>query len=545
MKVKKSIIVFLFSLTLLFCCTSFFIACDSGNDNGAESDNVYTVAFKVDGKNYDIALVKEGKTVVLPTELPSVDGYTFDGWFTDKDYTQAFNENAEINQDVFVYAKLTPITYNIIYQADGGTHDNVNSFTVEDKVILFAATKNGYAFEGWYMDGYRVSYIPKGTCENVTLTAKYIKNGYDITYENVYGAENLNPNAYSVESDDIVLTDPYLSGYEFKGWFNNEELQGEPITVIPKGSMGNLTLYAKFELIVCNVTFSGADGCNNEYNELDPTYSAEKYFYLSDVSKEGYTFDGWFDEYDIKVEYLPVSDYYVDITLTAKWTPIEYKIDYKNLNGADNSQNPVTYTIESGEFEISDLADTLDYEFKGWSFMNGTPEKDFVFNSSAAFDATLVAVWEQKEEYKGLDYYVSPDESKVIIVGVTDVTLKSVTVPDETVMILKGAFKNLTSLKSISLPFVGKERTVSDDSTLSYLFDGEIPSTLKTVTISGGETIPEEAFKECQSIENVIITGNVTTIGQRAFYNCNELEILDIRANVTTIGNDFVTILLK
>ncbi len=527
MKTKRKLIVSLVTLTLLLCCSLLFVACNDEVNN-------YTVAFKVDGKNYDIVLVEEGKPVTLPS-APQKDGYAFDGWFTDKACMQSFTASA-VSQSIDLYAKFTANVYTITYEADGGTHDNVTSFTVEDKVILSSATKSGYAFEGWYMDGYRISYIPKGTVNNVTLTAKYIKNGYTVTYKDLYGADNPNPDAFSVESDDIVLKEPYLSGYEFIGWYDNEQAEGDPITVIPKGSVGDVTLYAKFELIVCNVTFSGVDGVDNEYNEIDPTYSAQKNFYLSDVSKEGYTFDGWYDRYDMKVEYLPFGDNYDNVTLTAKWTPITYRIDYENCNGADNSQNPVSFTFGSGDLTIGDLEDTIDYEFKGWSFMNSTPEKDFTFASSAAFDVTLVAVWEQKQEYKGLEYYISTDKSKVIISGVTDTTLTSVTVPDETNTVLKGAFKNLTSLKSISLPFVGKDRTVSSDSTLSYLFDGNVPSSLKTVTITGGETIAGRAFYQCQSIENVTITGDVTTIGKEAFYDCNALEMLDIKANVTSIA---------
>ena len=47
-------------------------------------------------------------------------------------------------------------------------------------------------------------------------------------------------------TDAITIPAAVKPGHEFLGWFNNSEFSGNPLTTIPKGSMGNLKFFANF-----------------------------------------------------------------------------------------------------------------------------------------------------------------------------------------------------------------------------------------------------------------------------------------------------------
>ena len=99
----------------------------------------------------------------------------------------------------------------------------------------------GYTFKGW-----------SGSYKNITsdavLTAEYEPIEYTIIYK-LNGGINAeeNPDKYSIESEDIILSAPTREGYIFAGWYDNSDFGGEPVTEIAKGSIGNRTLYAKWE----------------------------------------------------------------------------------------------------------------------------------------------------------------------------------------------------------------------------------------------------------------------------------------------------------
>ena len=111
----------------------------------------------------------------------SKDGYTFKGWFT----TETFDEGTEETEitagstgDKTFYAKWTPITYNIVYNLDGGENPAaaVETYTIEDEVTLPTPEKSGYTFLGWYdaeTDGNKVETISIGSTEDKEYWAKW------------------------------------------------------------------------------------------------------------------------------------------------------------------------------------------------------------------------------------------------------------------------------------------------------------------------------------------------------------------------------------
>ncbi len=68
----------------------------------------YTVTFESNGgSKVEAQEVSEGDKAVKPATDPAKDGYTFDGWYADKDLKTAFDFSAVIKADTTVYAKWT------------------------------------------------------------------------------------------------------------------------------------------------------------------------------------------------------------------------------------------------------------------------------------------------------------------------------------------------------------------------------------------------------------------------------------------------------
>ncbi len=123
----------------------------------------------------------------LPFPEPTLEGYTFAGWYTqigDKAITH--ETSVTIAADHTLYAFWTPDAYKIDYDlGDGGVNDPANpgSYTEQSSVItLKPPTREGYTFVGWY-SGWGMAEkveedeaIPVGTRGYVRFLAEWEQN---------------------------------------------------------------------------------------------------------------------------------------------------------------------------------------------------------------------------------------------------------------------------------------------------------------------------------------------------------------------------------
>ena len=81
-----------------------------------------------------------------------------------------------------------------------------------------------------------------------SLTAHWTPITYTITYE-LDGGTNAedNPASYTYGTGVTSFAAPSKAGYTFKGWYDNADFSGEPVTSISADAHDNITLYAKWE----------------------------------------------------------------------------------------------------------------------------------------------------------------------------------------------------------------------------------------------------------------------------------------------------------
>jgi uncharacterized repeat protein (TIGR02543 family) len=168
--------------------------------------------------------------------------------------------------------------------------------------------------------------------------------------------------AIVAEEDDAITapSDPTRLAYYFAGWFSNPELTNS--FDFASGMPGaDTTVYAKWTPVEYSITYTlygGTNGAN------PPTYTIESGITFLDPSRTGYTFAGWYADADYSNPKSSISvGTYGDVTLYAKWTPIDYAITYE-LNGGTNGANPSTYTIEDTIIFAS--PSRVGYIFAGW-----------------------------------------------------------------------------------------------------------------------------------------------------------------------------------
>ena len=116
-----------------------------------------------------------------------------------------------------------------------------------------APLRNGYTFDGWFLDEdglepfYSDSLLDDTLSSDLYVYAGWSLIDYPITYV-LNGGVNAegNPNSYTV-LDSIALQSPTKNDSQFLGWYMEEDFSGDPVTTIAEGNFGPLTLYARFD----------------------------------------------------------------------------------------------------------------------------------------------------------------------------------------------------------------------------------------------------------------------------------------------------------
>ena len=319
----------------------------------------YDITYTLDGGTNDANNPADYtvETATITLAEASKDGYTFGGWYSEAAFTNQVTEIATgSTKDVVLYAKFDAITYDITYTLDGGTNDanNPADYTVESATITLAnASKDGYTFEGWYSDAAftadnEVTEITTGSTEPKEFFAKFSDAiTYDIAYT-LDGGTNAanNPADYTVETATITLADASKVGYTFEGWYSDATFTADnEVTEIATGSTGDVILYAKFNAITYDISYTLDGGTNDANNPADYTVETAT-ITLADASKTGRTFKGWYSEAAFTNQVTEIATGSTgDISLYAKYSD-EYTLQLSDVDFSDGEITAYTNTTE-------------------------------------------------------------------------------------------------------------------------------------------------------------------------------------------------------
>lgn len=243
-------------------------------------------------------------------------GYVFTGWNTAADGSGTSYTDKQVVKDLCVndgdeitlYAQWAPIQYTVKYHANGGSGvmaDSVHVYDSEKALTENSYQKKGYEFVGWatsengeivYQDGQSVKNLTAVDGAVIDLYAVWKVIEYKITYDPQGGTmpENVD-DTYTIE-DEVKLPEPTKPGYEFEGWREDTDGDGEPygeiVTEIPKGETGDKHFVAEWEPITYKVKYN-ANGGTGTMSDSIFTYDVEQALSENGFVRVGYDFGGW------------------------------------------------------------------------------------------------------------------------------------------------------------------------------------------------------------------------------------------------------------
>ena len=155
-------------------------------------ESVYSITYFIDGGTNSDANPDYYTMPAAAIKLAGAEksGYTFSGWYSDSSLKKKVTQIPKgATGDIELYAKWVPINYSIRYNLDRGINSKSNptTYTIESPRIRFlAATKKGYAFDGWYLDSAltnQIYAIESGNIGSIILYAKWSPAVFTVKFD--------------------------------------------------------------------------------------------------------------------------------------------------------------------------------------------------------------------------------------------------------------------------------------------------------------------------------------------------------------------------
>ena len=464
-------------------------ACSGGNwtikENRRNSDmcKAFTCKIYYNGENTSgISLTEITDFGKITSEVPTKSGYTFTGWSIDKViYTSGstFNCNSDVNHQAYAtfkeipavckwttqakcekansgykcratnadgtcWEKGDPISYNVVYNANGGSGaPSGQTKTHGSNLTLSSAkpTRDGYTFVNWNTnkDGTGTSYNSGATYSAnaaVTLYAQWKTNSsgggtttkkYTVKFDSNGGTGSMNSVTCTVDSNCALSTNAFKkTGSTFKNW--NTKKDGTGTSYNDKASVKNLTttdgatvtLYAIWSTNSSDGTKKytvkfDSNGGTGSMNNITCTVDSNCALSTNAFKKTGSTFKNWNTKKDgtgtsyndkASVKNLATTDGAI-VTLYAIWSTNssdgtkKYTVKFDSNDG-DGITKEVTCTVGSNCVLTKSGFSKDGFEFKGWntkkdgtgiSYVDGATVKDLSTTDGAT--VTLYAKWKQ------------------------------------------------------------------------------------------------------------------------------------------------------
>ena len=238
---------------------------------------------------------------------PVREGYTFDGWYSDKAGTTPIDvidaTAYPTATTIYIYGKWVANSYNISYYDEGGkpfSGENeaslLTTFSYATKYTLTKGTKTGYTFAGWYTDpectvSIGTTLAASTYARDVKLYCKWTANSYSIVYYRGTSSTKMTgttyfpdgyPATHTYDTTTILPTNVVYGSNYFLGFYTDKAYTNRITEIGPKDITANLALYSKWETPANHVcTGDITDGTYTLTERIEPTCHS--------VGKETYT----------------------------------------------------------------------------------------------------------------------------------------------------------------------------------------------------------------------------------------------------------------
>ena len=209
-----------------------------------------------------------------------------------------------------------------------------------------------------WLDGNGNSYEPGASvpADVTELTVQWTAPTYAVTLNTNGGTinnGNVTGYTYGVGAALPAADDMTYTGHTFKGWYDNENLTGSPVTAIGGAETGNKEYWAKWEIDQYTITFDTNGG--SEIAPITQDYGTE-IAAPDNPTRKGYTFKGWDKE-------IPKTMPADNITVKAQWEINQYTIAFDTNGGSEIDSITQDYGTE---ITVPDNPTRKGYTFKGW-----------------------------------------------------------------------------------------------------------------------------------------------------------------------------------
>ena len=230
--------------------------------------NIRTVSFDANGHGTEPEeqTINSGEKATEPAPLTE-EGYTFGGWYTEKECTTQFDFNTEITENITLYAKWTEILSTITIKTnpeEGGrievdgqpfTPGNTVKVGVTTTCTVTTKANEGYGVIEWGVSdkniviingGHTITLNSDGSGRDGTLTARYTPISRNIQFDKQGGEDGTETATvtYTQNNYDPAPVDaPTRAGYTFGGYYSEEKGEGVQVVSAEGQWLANATDY--------------------------------------------------------------------------------------------------------------------------------------------------------------------------------------------------------------------------------------------------------------------------------------------------------------
>lgn len=282
-----------------------------------------------------------------------------------------------------------------------------------------AYKRTNYVFTGWNTkeDGTGIHYDNKGAICNtekqsgvtLVLYAQWEPITYRITYHLAGGPNNAQNTKTTYTADDRAFTieaperEKWPMGYQFGGWYKEDTYKNK-ISIVKKGSGGDLNLYAKWIPYTYTVSFDGNGATGGSIADEAFSYGISKALTANKFKRSGYVFLGWALSPDAQEPEYADKELVYDLiarrnningalTLYAVWKN-QFHIDYIVNGGTlDPSGKDYQESYTFGRKQNLPTPVREGYTFAGWYKDSAFKTKLSSITSGMSGDLILHAKW--------------------------------------------------------------------------------------------------------------------------------------------------------